>query len=594
LDYHVRYYVAHPDKQKETDVIERNGKLHLTLKKKKEILLNNIYGVDIDFQATEVTQLSLYLKLLEDVTMHDAHQFGLFKETILPDLRQNIVCGNSLVGSDIMYGQLFATINETKLKPMNFEDAFPNVMKRGGFDAVVGNPPYVRIQTLNESNPEAVEYFGKKYISSQSGSYDIYVVFVEQALQKLNKYGRLGYILPHKFFNAQYGIGIRTLLSKGKHLSGVVHFGANQVFSGATTYTCLLFLTKWSNEDFHFIKIDNIERWRNNGTCTDGIISCSNVNAEEWNFTVGENAIIYDKLKNFVPKLNDCADIFVGLQTSADDVFILDLVEETTSSIKLKSESLEKNWTFEKDLLFPLVSGTDVKRYRILNKRQYIIFPYSVKSGIIELIPFEKLEKAYPNTAKYLIENKKRLENREHGKFKDSEWYRFGRNQNIGIQNRIKLCVPRLVEKLGCTIDPNGSYYLDNVDVGGVSLKQEFQNYNLRYILALINSKLLQWYFPNISAPFRGGWLSANKQFLGQLPIRKIDFSDSADKARHDHIVKFVEQMLETKEKLGKAKTEAETDRLEMQCEKLDRQIDEAVYGLYGLTEEEIKIVEGK
>ena len=86
--------------------------------------------MDIDFQATEVTQLSLYLKLLEDVTMHNAHQFGMFKETILPDLRQNIINGNSLVSRDIIDGDLFADIDENKLKPMNFEDAFPAVMER--------------------------------------------------------------------------------------------------------------------------------------------------------------------------------------------------------------------------------------------------------------------------------------------------------------------------------------------------------------------------------------------------------------------------------------------------------------------------------
>ncbi len=122
LNYHIRYYNANPDKRKETDVFERDGKLHLTLQKKKEILLNNLYGVDIDFQATEVTQLSLYLKLLEDVTMYDAHQFGLFKETILPDLRKNIINGNSLISRDIMDGQLFAEVDENKLKPMNFEE----------------------------------------------------------------------------------------------------------------------------------------------------------------------------------------------------------------------------------------------------------------------------------------------------------------------------------------------------------------------------------------------------------------------------------------------------------------------------------------
>ncbi len=108
LEYHSRYYTANPEKARKGDIEIRNGETVLSLKKRQEILVNNIYGVDIDFQATEVTQLSLYLKLLEDVTMNDAFQFSLLKEKILPDLRNNIVCGNSLIGTDILKGKLFA------------------------------------------------------------------------------------------------------------------------------------------------------------------------------------------------------------------------------------------------------------------------------------------------------------------------------------------------------------------------------------------------------------------------------------------------------------------------------------------------------
>ena len=102
LKYHERYYAEHPDKAKKSDLENREGRKVLSLKKRQEILVNNIYGVDIDYQATEVTQLSLYLKLLEDVTTNDAYQFSLLKEKILPNLSKNIVCGNSLIGRDIM------------------------------------------------------------------------------------------------------------------------------------------------------------------------------------------------------------------------------------------------------------------------------------------------------------------------------------------------------------------------------------------------------------------------------------------------------------------------------------------------------------
>src|SRR3990170_1453535 len=161
LTYHGHYYNENPSKARKGDCINHGGKLYLSLRKKREILLNNIYGVDIDAQAVEVCQLSLYLKLLQEETEASTHQYLLDfahiaqMKKLLPDLSKNIVCGNSLIGRDILDGQPFASEEERKLNPMNFEDAFPEIMKRGGFDAIVGNPPYGMV-----SDPVQKSYFG--------------------------------------------------------------------------------------------------------------------------------------------------------------------------------------------------------------------------------------------------------------------------------------------------------------------------------------------------------------------------------------------------------------------------------------------------
>jgi hypothetical protein len=198
----------------------------------------------------------------------------------------------------------------------------------------------------------------------------------------------------------------------------------------------------------------------------------------------------------------------------------------------------------------------------------------------------------YPKTHEYLINNKVRLEERERGKFKTQHWYRFGRSQNLGIQERVKICVPRLVDRLHAAYDIDGSHFLDNVDVGGVTLRSNYSKLGNPYLLGLLNSRLLRWYFPFISAPFRGGWLSANRQFLSQLPIRTIDFSDPADVASHDRMVALVESMLSLHKRLADARTGHEQNLLQRQIEATDKQIDALVYELYALMEEEIGIVE--
>ena len=173
-------------------------------------------------------------------------------------------------------------------------------------------------------------------------------------------------------------------------------------------------------------------------------------------------------------KMGDVADIFVGLQTSADDVFVMDFVAETDRTIRLMSKSLAREWIFEKKLFYPLFSGTDVSRYGRLQNRQYILFPYTVKDERATLIDFKTIQRDWPKTAAYLVENKKRLEAREKGSISGFGMAPIRAKPNLGIQRRVKLCVPRLVEQLHAAFDRDGSHFLDNVDVGGVTLKAEF------------------------------------------------------------------------------------------------------------------------
>ncbi len=548
-----------------------------------QILTENIYGVDKDEQAVEVAQLNLLLKALH---VRDR----------LPKL-ENIRQGDSLISGTPEELEKYFGAKWKDKKPFNWAHEFAKVVADGGFDVIVGNPPYVRIQTLPKGE---VAFFNDRYAAA-TGNYDIYVLFVERAMQLLKPGGVFGMIMPKKFMQTAYGEGLRKLLGEQKAVWKIIDFGDAQIFGEATTYTCLLFLEKQEHEKVTYVSAGDWLKAQDDlpkelpRTLVEYLVNADSLTDSGWNFAVGDSSALFEKLKAIPLKLGDVADIFVGLQTSADDVFIMDFVDETSKTLRLKSKALGMSCHFEKGLLFPLVSGTDVTRYGNLPERQYILFPYNVDKESAKLIEWKALSSKYPKTAEYLAKNKHQLELRERGKFKGREWYRFGRSQNIGIQNRVKLCVPRLVDKLYAAYDAGGKHFLDNVDVGGITLKPEYQNQGQLYLLALLNSKLLRWFFPFVSVPFRGGWLSANRQFLSQLPIRRINFGDAAEKQQHDEIVALVEEMLRIQKEYAKASREKlpRADALKRRVDEVDTEIDALVYELYGLTEEEIKVVQG-
>lgn len=597
LKWHLDYYTNLSDKKRLKDKIYqgKGGEWFLTIKEKKQILLNNIYGVDIDPQAVEVTKLSLLLKVLEgeNKDVIEAQQ-KLFRERALPDLESNIKCGNSLIGSDFYDSDLTLSGEEVvKINAFDWEDEFDKIMENSGFDAVIGNPPYLRIQTMKEWAPIEVEHYKKQYIAASKGNYDIYVVFVERGLHLINENGLLGFILPHKFFNAKYGEPLRSLIAKGKNLDKIVHFGDQQIFARATTYTNLLFLNKSGHNKFKFVKVDDLDKWKISKDANKGKIDLKKVTGEEWNFIVGEGAKIIDKLGKIPFKLKDVVNgMFVGQQTSADTVYLFKEFNNDNDNIKkVFSKELNKWVKIESRILKPVIRSGDIHRYHA-RPTAFVLFPYIVKNCSATLISPEIMKDKYPLAWKYLNENKKLLESREKGKFKDAEWYRFGRTQNLGMWEQEKLMVPYMITELAAYLDQSDNYYFINVTTGGYGVTCNEKMINLKYLCGLLNSPLLDFYLKHISTTFRGGYFAANKQYIEKLPIRTIDFQNPDDVAQHDKMVKLVEQMLQLHQNLDAAKTPNEKKMLERQIDATDKQIDKLVYELYDLTEDEIKIVE--
>ena len=156
-----------------------------------------------------------------------------------------------------------------------------------------------------------------------------------------------------------------------------------------------------------------------------------------------------------------------------------------------------------------------------------------------------------------------------------------------------KLLLPYTITRLSAFYDTSDLHFV-NVTTGGFGVTLDEQQVTMKYITGLLNSRLLNWFLKKVSTTFHGGYFAANKQFLIQLPIRTINFSDPTDKAHHTQVVELVERMLSLQKKLTEARMPRDKEIIQQQLTLTDRQIDRLVYELYGLTEEEINLVEGK
>jgi hypothetical protein len=547
----------------------KTNTLHLTVRSKRRILRETVYGVDLDPQAVEVTQLSLYLKMLEGETAETLQrEQDLFggDEAILPPLQDNIKCGNSLIASD------FSMMPEdlVRVRAFDWPVQFAPILKAGGFDAVIGNPPYIRIQGFPE---DQIAYFGNNYRAA-TGNYDIYVNFVERGLNLLSKTGRLGMILPNKFFRTDYGIGLRTLLGEQKAVAGIVDFGAEQVFD-ATTYTCLLFLSRNRSEAFDHASSKADEKVLRAVQFQQRPID--SLSSAAWTLADETQLRLLEKLKLESVRLLDLpADMSRGSSSGDDEVFV----------VEANSHGLEK------DILRTPLFASDFNRYLFAPENKLrIIFPYVAERDGFRLMTSSELQKKFPKAFARLQENAGRLKERK----QFIEWFGYSAPRNLELHDRAQIAVPLLADGgLFALIPKSSRGSICPMASGGFTITLGADcAFKPEFVLGILNSKLSFWFLRQISNIFRGGWITCTKQYFGELPIIRLDLKKSADKARHDKLVVLVDKMLGLMPKLRVATSEREKATLQNAVTATDQQIDALVYELYGLTKAEIKLVEG-
>ena len=526
IDHHKKWYQQNPEQAKKDGCIFYEGAYRLSLQQKQKILLNNIYGVDLDQQAVEVTQLSLYLKLLEDETTATANDtWVLFKEKLLPDVSNNIICGNSLIGTDILTENLFDYDEEKKLKPMDFENVFPEIMKGGGFDAIVGNPPYLYSAGKNYS-----DYFSTHYEFNQYQT-DYYVYFIERALRLIKNKGKFSYIISDSWLNSDYFKVMRENLLSKHRIEQLVVFDY-PVFSKVTLENSIVFIsvdekpTSFEVARFSspqkFTVVNNIE---SKLALEEGIINPKKSK-------VVDNLI--SKIESNATLLNHYCKINRGIHAYRTDGYGKSRFGSGHQTKKDKEEQSYHSNEPKDNTYLPEIKGKDINHYTFKYSGKYLSYGDWL---------------AEPRTRDYFFSPKVVLR-----KILGEKIIGTYIKEPVAIDQSIYILITENNDKL-----------------------------LLKHLLGILTSRMSSWYIKNKYSIFDTlyPWFTIKQlsTFPVKIPEIKLDV--------------LVDQMLTAKKQLHQAKTESDKDYLERKCSTLDKQIDELVYQLYGLTEEEIKIVEG-
>ncbi|MDD4995615.1 MAG: TaqI-like C-terminal specificity domain-containing protein [Patescibacteria group bacterium] len=495
-----------------------NGDL-LSPEQKMRILLNNIYGVDLDEEAVEIAKLNLLLKMVG-------------RPAKLPSLANNIQVGNSLIsGTEEELKKSFGNNWQDK-KPFNWQEKFKSVFDQGGFDVIIGNPPYIRNRELNEDDKK---YFNDFY-DSASGQYDIYQLFFERSIKLLKDDGYLGFITSNKYAIADYGKKLREFILDNCRIIGILDVSNLQVFKEASTYPYVIILKKTKKNEGHKISGYKIEDALNLFE-NEIIINQDDIKATSHkNFTIKNEPGYFKRIEAASVKFGNIATIKETIHTgNIRDKLVVD-------------EQIDKKCK-------KLLAGRDCHRYWFKWGGKYIRYDKDL---------IDKGNKEYANLVEPKYFEKPKILLRE-------------------IADRIEACY-----------DDEKYYTLNKV----YSVQpNDDEKYHLKYILALLNSSLLSFYYREKfeEAHIRGGYLQFKKIYTSQIPIRRIDFNDKNECARHDKLVCLVDKILNLYKELKRLDPiidKRECSNGEEKINKIDVEIDQLVYGLYGLKEKDVRNIE--
>jgi len=558
---------------------------------KRHAIQNCLYGVDVDPGAVEICKLRLWLSLIVDE--EDIKQIKP-----LPNLDYKIVQGNSLSGFpyipkglekieelkqeffeetrpkikealrreiDGAIKQLFSNTEKSLGYKVDFDFKihFSEIFhEKSGFDVVIANPPYVRVQQLSHKD---IDYF-KNTFDFAFKRLDISLLFFERGLEILNSDGVLTYISSNQFLVAAYGERARLGLLKCG-IEKIIDFESLPIFESALTYTSIFIINKKKRQEFfEFTRVRSLADFAENKLRFEKI-NANNLGSEHWVLSSDSVNKLLNKIREKSILLKDLAESHYGIISGKDEVYIL-------TEDRVREEKIED------DHLLKIILPKNIYKWKLNNPTQYIIYPYRHQNNTTILENEAFISKRSSNLYSYFVKNRRILESRKDSRtsFKGrKDWYGLVRFSSIAIFNKAKIVSPTIVKNNKFALDENGFAF-----AGGKTVVLTSSKTNLKFLLAVLNSKIAEFYYHNVTPAKAGGYRNYSATFILELPIKKPSISQQKP------FINFVNKILA----IAKDDDYLQNPAKQAKVREYEKQIDQLVYKLYGLSPEEIKIVE--
>jgi type I restriction-modification system DNA methylase subunit len=555
-----------------------------------DILERNIYGVDINDESVEIARLSLWLRTAQ-------------KGRALTTLNDNIKCGNSLIDDVEVAGN----------KAFDWEKEFPEIFEKGGFDVVVGNPPYVRQELIGEFKP-----YLEKHFKSFAGTADLFTYFYEKSIAIINESGLLSFI-TNDFNKTNSSTPLRAFLKGKTSFISFTDFSEVDVFKGTTTYPVILTVKKGVPSSFKYCKmvqndVFNIEvafQNKSNEVLQESLVD------ENWTFKSNIEVEIFKKISHFPTIRTTISKCYYGVKTGLNDAFITTQNLPIGENIKYYLEGKDLNKWNSKEI-----------------EKKLILFPSKSTKKLFgdldEDSAFRKMESHYYESMNILKSFEEKAKKRYD---KGDYWWELRNCAYYELFEKPKIVFPNLQNANKFSFDDSGRY----INAPAVILPTSD-----KALLAIINSKIVWYFLTQICVVRSGGYIEVKPQYFEQIPIpdyskesetltnysntqiektstlqgiiskllrtiqRKFEIEKLSKNLQNWHnltYAEFVKELKKKKVKLGLAEESEweeyfETEKakavdIQAVIDKTDKEIDRMVYELYGLSEEEIGIVEG-